>query len=48
MEELRKALKLLGVTGRITTAIYDRFTVTVYVDGKKFGIWDPIKHTFVA
>lgn len=47
MKELRKALTLLGVTGKITTEKYDRSTVTVYVDGKKFGIWDPVKHTFV-
>lgn len=44
MKEIRKALKKLGITGKITTKRYDRFTVEVYVNGKKFGLWDTIKN----
>ena len=38
---------LFGVTGKVTTKQYDSYTVTVYIDGKKFGLWDTVKKTFV-
>lgn len=38
MEELRKALKALGVTGNIAIKKYDKYTIIVYVDGNKFGL----------
>ena len=47
MKEIKKALKKLGVIGKITIKKYDSFTVAVYVDGKTFGIWDTVKKTFV-
>jgi copper chaperone CopZ len=47
LKEIKKALRKLGVKGQVTTVRYDSFTVTVYVDGKKFGLWDTVKNTFV-
>jgi hypothetical protein len=47
LKEIKEALKKLGITGKIKIEKYDSFTVTVYVDGKKFGLWDTVKKTFV-
>lgn len=47
MKEIRKALKALSITGKITVKKYDSYTLVVYVDGKKFGLWDTTKNTFV-
>lgn len=47
MKEIKEALKKLGVTGKVITKQHDSFTVTVYVDGKRFGLWDTVKKTFV-
>lgn len=47
MEEIKEALKQLGVTGRIRIVKHDSFTVDVYVDGVWFGLWDLVKKTFV-
>ena len=47
MKEINEALKKLGVTGKVTTQQHDSFTVMVYVDSKKFGLWDTVKKTFV-
>ncbi|HKL79224.1 MAG TPA: hypothetical protein VJ888_02175 [Mobilitalea sp.] len=47
MSEIKKALRSLGIKGKVSTEKHDSFTVTVYVDGKKFGLWDVVKKTFV-
>jgi hypothetical protein len=47
LKEIKKALKNLGIIGKVTTQQHDGFTVTVYVGGKKFGLWDTVKKTFV-
>lgn len=47
MKEIRKALNALGVSGKVSIKEYDSFTLTVYVDSKKFGLWDKAKKTFV-
>jgi hypothetical protein len=47
LKEIKKALRKLGIAGKVTTVKYDSFTVTVYVDGKKIGLWDTTKNTFV-
>lgn len=47
MKEIKKALKKLGITGKVRTEKYDSFTVTVYVNNKKIGLWDTVKKTFV-
>lgn len=45
--EIRNALKILGVIGevKLTTVTIDR--IAVYVNGEYFGIWDTEKKTFV-
>lgn len=47
LNEIKKAIKKLGITGKISIAKYDRFTVTVSVNGKIIGLWDTVKNTFV-
>ena len=47
MEELKKALKELGINGKVTTKKRDRWTVDVIVNGKWFGLWDTTKNAFV-
>lgn len=47
MNEIKEALKKLGITGKISIAKYDHFTVTVSVNGKIIGLWDTVKNTFV-
>ncbi len=46
-EEVTAALQKLGVTGILNIQQHDSFTVTVFVDGKEFGLWDTVKKTFV-
>lgn len=45
--EIRNALKILGVEGevKLTAITIDR--IAVYVNGEYFGIWDTVKKTFV-
>lgn len=45
-EEVAAALKALGVTGKVRIEYFSTLAV-VYVDGKRFGIYDFIKKTFV-
>jgi len=47
MKAMRKALRTLGVSGRVSVHEYDSFTVEVYVDDEYFGLWDCDKQTFV-
>jgi hypothetical protein len=44
--EIAAALKSLGVTGKIRVEYFSILAV-VYVNGKRFGIYDFIKKTFV-
>jgi hypothetical protein len=46
-EELKKALKELGITGIVTTELHDKWTLDVYVNNEWFGLWDTTKNTFV-
>jgi hypothetical protein len=47
MTDLEKALKLLGVKGKIHTVTRDDIRFRVYVDGAYFGVWDAGRKTFV-
>lgn len=47
MNEIMKALKILGVTGHVTTKRIDDDRIAVYIDGGYFGVWDIIRQTFV-
>lgn len=47
MEALINALKILGITGQITTKQHDEWTLDIYIDDKWFGLWDTTKNTFV-
>jgi len=46
MENSKQALITLGVKGKISV-IKNTFDLTVYVNGKYFGIFDKKKNTFV-
>jgi hypothetical protein len=43
MNDLKKALRLYGVTGHIT--VYNE-TGAVYVNGKYYGVWNFSRNTF--
>lgn len=45
-EAIRVALKALGVTGKVRIKYFDSLAV-VHVDGKRFGIYDFVRKTFV-
>jgi hypothetical protein len=47
MEELKKVLEELGITGTVTTKQRDSWVVDVYVNDEWFGLWDSTKKTFV-
>ncbi|MBO5789554.1 MAG: hypothetical protein J6R40_00175 [Clostridia bacterium] len=48
INEIAAALKILGISGRITLhPIVDLGRVEVAVNGKYFGVWDSVKKTFV-
>ena len=45
--EITKALKTLGVTGKVHLRQIATDRIEVTVDGEYFGIWDVIRKTFV-
>lgn len=48
INEIAAALKILGISGRITLhPIADLGRVKVAVNGKYFGVWDSKRKTFV-
>ena len=47
MKEIMKALRVLGVSGYVTTKQMEFGRYAVYVDAEYFGIWDTERRTFV-
>lgn len=47
MDEIIKAIELLGFKGEVTTKRRDDWTLDVFIDGIWFGLWDNTKNTFV-
>lgn len=47
MDEIIKAIELLGFKGDVTTKRRDDWTLDVFIDGIWFGLWDNTKNTFV-
>ena len=48
INEIRSALEILGIHGRITLRpIADLDRIEVSVNGEYFGVWDRVKKTFI-
>ena len=47
INEIAKALEVLGVTGRVHLREIATDRIEVTVDGAYFGIWDSVRKTFV-
>ena len=47
INEIAKALKTLGVTGKVHLRQIATDRIEVTVDGECFGIWDSVRKTFV-
>ena len=47
INEIAKALVVLGVTGKVHLRQIAADRIEVTVDGEYFGIWDSVRKTFV-
>ena len=47
INEIEKALNILGVTGTVHLRQIATDRIEVTVDGEYFGIWDVVRKTFV-
>ena len=47
INEINKALEILGVSGKATFRYITNDRIEVMVNGEHFGIWDATRQTFV-